>query len=381
MSSPSELNHFRPVALTSIVMKCFERLILSHLLPHVQSQLDPYQFVYRSRRGTDDAVACLLHKLFEHMETAGNYARILLIDFSSAFNTIQRHVMIDKLQKLEVPAALVHWVFNFLSNRPQCVRVGDIKSPVIFSNTGAPQGCVLSPLLYTLYTNDCRSVDSSTQFVRFSDDTAMLALLDYFASYQSYLSAVVRFSSWCSNNFLHLNVSKTKEMCIDFNGEPVEQVDSFKYIGVILDDKLSFTEHVTAVKKKSQQRLHVLRKLRAFYVDPLLLLRLYRSIIEPLLTYCSICYYPALSVKNRNRLLKISHVYAKIIGLPTPKLSETIDHAILKKARAVATESDHPLSTFFHVLPSQRRYRCIKCRTSSYSRSFVPLAIRMLNAK
>ena len=130
------------------------------------------------------------------------------------------------------------------------------------------------------------------------------------------------------------------------------QVDSFKYLGVILDAKLSFTEHVTAVQKKSQQRLHVLRKLRAFYVDPLLLLRLYLSIIEPLLTYCSICYYPALSVKNRNRLVKISHVSAKIIGLPTPKLSEIIDHAILKKARAVATESDHPLSTFFHVLPS-----------------------------
>ena len=84
---------------------------------------------------------------------------------------------------------------------------------------------------------------------------------------------------------------------------------------------------------------------------------------------------------SKRILYKISHVSAKIIGLPTPKLSEIIDHAILKKARAVATESDHPLSTFFHVLPSQRRYRCIKCKTCRYSRSFVPVAIRMLNAK
>ena len=176
------------------------------------------------------------------------------------------------------------------------------------------------------------------------------------------------------------SVRRTVISPIVINGEPVEQVDSFKYLDVMLDEKFSFTKHVTAMQKKSQERLHVLRKLRAFYIDPLLL-RLYRSIIEPVITYCSICYYPALSVKNRNRLLKISHVSAKIIGLPTPMLSEIIDHAILKKARAVATESDHPLSTFFNVLPSRMRYRCIKCKTSRYSRSFVPVTIRMLNAK
>ena len=138
--------------------------------------------------------------------------------------------------------------FNFSSNRPQCVRVGDIKTPVLVSNTGAPLGCVLSPFVYTLYTNDCRSVDPSTQFVRFSDDTAMVALLSDCASYQSYLSSVVRFSSWGSKQILHLNVSNTNEMWIDFrrnrtvinpiviNGEPVEQVDSFKYLGVMLHD-------------------------------------------------------------------------------------------------------------------------------------------------
>ena len=86
-------------------------------------------------------------------------------------------------------------------------------------------------------------------------------------------------------------------MCIDFrrnrtvispiviNSEPVEQVDSFKYLGVMLEEFFSFTEHVTAVQKKSQQRLHVFRKLRAFYADPLLRIRLYRNIIQPFLTY------------------------------------------------------------------------------------------------
>ena len=158
----------------------------------------------------------------------------------------------------------------------------------------------------------------------------------------------------------------------------VDQVDSFKYLCVVLDKNLSFTEHVTAVQKKSHQRLHVLRKLRPFSVDPKLLLRLYRSIIEPLVMYCSTCYYPALSVSNRTRLLKISHVAAKTIGLPTPMLSQMINHAILKKARVVVAGSDHPLFTYFHVLPSRRRYRCIKCKKARYSRSFVPVAVRML---
>ena len=127
---PSELNHYRPVALTSFIMKCLERLILSHLLPHVQSKMDPNQFAYQRNRGTDDAVACLLHKLLEHLDKTGNYAKILFIDFSSAFNTIQRHIMIDKLLQLDVPSAIVHWVYNFVTDRPQCVRVS--------TNTGAP---------------------------------------------------------------------------------------------------------------------------------------------------------------------------------------------------------------------------------------------------
>ena len=187
-----------------------------------------------------------------------------------------------------------------------------------------------------------------------------------------------------------LNVSKTNEMCIDFrcnrtvispiiiNGELVEQVDLFKYLGVVLDTKLSFTEYVTAVQKISQQRMHVLRKLRPSNIDLKRLCHLL-SIIELLINYCSMCYYPALSVSNRTRVLKISHVATKINGLPTPILSEMIDHAILKKSRAVAIESDHPLFTYFHVFPSRRRCRCTKCKTARYSRICVFMVIRMLN--
>ena len=186
-------------------------------------------------------------------------------------------------------------------------------------------------------------------------------------------------------------MSKTKELVIDprrdskqcnpicIDGEPVEQVVSFEYLGVTLDNKLSFCLHTTVVQKKCQQRLHVIRRLRSFYVDSDLLLRLYRSIVEPLLTYCIICYFPSLSVINRNKLLKICSIASKIIGKPIPSLSELTDKAILRKAKVITSDISHPLNIYFRLLPSGRRYRCLKCHKVRFSKSFIPLAIKRLN--
>jgi hypothetical protein len=88
-------------------MKCLEKIVLKNLLPFVNPHLDPLQFAYRPARGVEDAIATILHRLLTHLETPGHYARILFADFSSAFNTIQRHTMVEKLQALEVPTAIV----------------------------------------------------------------------------------------------------------------------------------------------------------------------------------------------------------------------------------------------------------------------------------
>jgi hypothetical protein len=83
-------------------MKCLDRLVLNILLPTIHSSLDPYQFAYKARRGTDDLVVCMLHRLLEHLEGTGNCAHILFVDFSSVFITIQRHTIIQKLNNLDI---------------------------------------------------------------------------------------------------------------------------------------------------------------------------------------------------------------------------------------------------------------------------------------
>jgi hypothetical protein len=388
---PTEPNHYRPVALTPLPMKCLEKIMLKNLLPFVDPHLDPLQFAYRSGRGVEDAVATLLHKVLRHLEKPGHYARILFADFSSAFNTIQRHTMIEKLQYLEVPTSIVRWVLDFLSDRRQRVRVADALSPELSTNTDAPQGCCLSPLLYITYTNDCRCGTQTCTCTKFADDSAIVGLMSDAESERMYRDEIDSFSDWCTDHFLELNVTKTKELVVDprrdaapvdpvtIGGETVEIVDSFRYLGLTLDSKLSFKEHVKVTQGKCQQRLYVLRKLRSFDLAPNLLLNLYRSIIEPLLTYCGLVYFPSLSVTEKNKLIKVAKSASKIISLPVPSISEINDKALLRKARAASGDPSHPLFEEFELLPSGRRWSVPRATKTKFRSSFVPSAVACLN--
>ncbi|KAK7895270.1 hypothetical protein WMY93_020595 [Mugilogobius chulae] len=94
------LNDYRPVALTPIPAKCLERLVIKHIKEAIPSALDQYQFAYRENRSTEDAVAIVIHTLLEHLEHKNTYARLLFVDFSSAFNTILPNILLQKLSNL-----------------------------------------------------------------------------------------------------------------------------------------------------------------------------------------------------------------------------------------------------------------------------------------
>ncbi len=213
-NKPSCLNDYRPVALTSIVMKVFERLVKSHICSSIPVTLDPLQFAYCPNRSTDDAISHILHSSLTHIDSSnGNFARLLFIDYSSAFNTIVPIKLASKLTDLGLNSSLCDWIQDFLTGRVS--EVGQFTSNSITLNVGAPQGCVLSPLLYSLYTHDCMSSHSSTSIIKFADDTVVLGLISN-NDETAYLDEVERLTSWCQDNSLSLNVSKIKELIVDF---------------------------------------------------------------------------------------------------------------------------------------------------------------------
>ncbi len=183
------------------------------------------------------------------------------------------------------------------------VKMGQFTSNSITLNVGAPQGCVLSPLLYSLYTHDCVSSHSSTSIVKFADDIVVLGLISN-NDETAYLDEVERLTSWCQDNCLSLNVSKTKELIVDFrkrqqrpytplmiSGTPVKRVSSFKYLGVNISEDLTWTAHIQTQVKKARQRLYHLRQLRKFRVSPAILKTFYSGAIESVLTQCISVWY------------------------------------------------------------------------------------------
>ncbi len=141
------------------------------------ASLDPLQFAYCSNRSTDDAIAFTLHTALSHLENKNTYVRMLFVDYSSAFNTIVPPTLVAKLQTLGLNRSLYSWILDFLTGRSQVVRMGNNASYPLVLNTGAPQGCVFSPLMDSLYTHDCTDTHSSNIIIKFADDTTVMGLM------------------------------------------------------------------------------------------------------------------------------------------------------------------------------------------------------------
>ncbi|KAL0149020.1 hypothetical protein M9458_055635, partial [Cirrhinus mrigala] len=318
------LNDYRPVVLTSVVMKSFEKLVLAYLKNITGPLLDPLQFAYRANRSVNDAGNMGLHFILQHLDRPGTHVRILFVDFSSAFNTIIPTLLQTKLNQLSVPSSICQWITSFLTDRQQLVRMGTLMSSSRTTNTGAPQGCVLSPLLFSLYTNDCTSKDPSVKLLKFADDTTLIGLIQD-GEESAYRQEVKELAVWCRHNNLELNTLKTVEMIIDFRRNPpalpplsimdstVATVETFKFLGSVISQDLKWVTHIDSIVKKAQQRLYFLHQLRKFNLPQELLKPFNSAVIESV---------GSAAKSDIRRLQRIVRTAKKIIGAPLPTLQE-----------------------------------------------------------
>ncbi|KAI2661110.1 hypothetical protein H4Q32_030147 [Labeo rohita] len=293
-SPVSCLNDYRPIAPTPIMMKCFERLVMRNIKTSLPNTLDPLQFAYRPNRSTDDAISSTLHLALTHLENKDSYLSI---------QYIIPQQLINKLNLLGLNTSLCNWILDFLTGRPQSVRVGHKTSSTTTLSTGAPQGCVLSPLLFTLLTHDCTAKFSSKHIIKFADDTTVVGLISS-NDETPYREEVAQLVEWCGANNLSLNVRgtllTTPPLTID--SSVVERVSSTKFLGVHITEDLTWTTNTMSLSKKAQQRLHFLRWLKRAGLPPPILTTFYRGTIESVLTSCITVWYGNCSAADRKTL-------------------------------------------------------------------------------
>lgn len=387
---PKELNDLRPVTLTSIIMKCLEDIVKKYLGLDVDHIRDPLQFAYCKGKSVQDVGLTLVHNIAEHLENPNPQVRVLFIDFSSAFNTIQVHILLNKLLDMNVNSNLIIWIYSYLTGRPQYTKLKGVKSDVIFTNTGAPQGCVLSPLLFTLYTNDCCGSYDNCSVFKYADDTVIVGKICNDDS-SSYLSQVEDFVNWCGSNYLNLNVKKTKEMIIDYRvsnkyvpdqikigTDYIDRVCDYKYLGIVIDDKLRGSVNNQRVYKKCNQGLHFLRVLRTLRVDNSILTLFYKSVVESVLCFSITIWYGRLTKKDKGKLKKIVKIASKL-GAQCTSLEELYNKFVIKQVDKIVNDVNHPLHDRYVFLRSGRRFSLPAGRRDRFRDSFVPKSIKLYN--
>uniref|UniRef100_A0A8C6M681 Reverse transcriptase domain-containing protein n=1 Tax=Nothobranchius furzeri TaxID=105023 RepID=A0A8C6M681_NOTFU len=392
-SHPKDLSSYRPVALTSHLMKTLERLVLNHLRPLVRSSLDPLQFAYQPGIGVEDAIIYLLHRALTHLEKPGSTVRIMFFDFSSAFNTIQPRLLKDKLELSGVDHHMSQWILDYLTERPQYVRSQGCVSDTLVCSTGAPQGTVLAPFLFTLYTADFSISSPRCHLQKFSDDSAIVGLITG-EDDSEYRRGTLDFVDWCQQNHLLINAGKTKELVVDFRrrrpttvtpvniqGVGIEIVDSYRYLGVHLNNKLDWSHNTDALYRKGQSRLYLLRWLRSFGVQGALLKSFYDSVVASVIFYSVVCWSSSLLAAERKRLDKLIRKASSVLGCTLDPVQVVGDRRSLAKITFLMDRVSHPMHVNVAELQSSFSDRLLhpRCMKERFRRSFLPAAVRLYN--
>lgn len=316
--------NYRPISLLPVLSKVFERIILRQLYDHVDEYLPVNQSGFRRKDGTELQLARLVHRLAKGVDE-GKHILSCHYDLSKAFDCVWHAGLVTKLHHLGVSGPALEWIKSYLSGRSQRVKIDGVLSASLPVSAGVPQGSVLGPLMYLVYTHDLPYVVSSENSTcdQFADDTALTSICDTGADAVRNLQiSVTETGKWLSDWRLSVNLSKTVVMettrrarhsqaTITLNGVALQHVASQKHLGLLLTSDLRWSAHVAQVLAQATPRLHTLRRLRSSLTTGALSY-FYKLYIRPKLEYASMA-WASLPQHLIDRLERFQRRAARII--------------------------------------------------------------------
>ena len=339
----TQFGNYRPISLLPSLSKIFERVIFDQLLAYFtnNSLLCVKQFGFRPEHSTELAALKLVNSLIAQMDS-NNVPVNIYIDLSKAFDTLNHSILLSKLEYYGITGRSYDLLKNYLSNRSQYVEFNGHISNTLPKSTGVPQGSVLGPLLFLIYINDLPLVSHIFDMLMYADDTTLYCNINQTITAKTINREVIKISQWLGANKLSLNVAKIKFMVfhaskksviypeLQINGNNIERVTQFNFLGLILESNLSWNKHINHISLKVSKAIGILYRLKSVY--PLsVLLTLYNTLVLPYFNY---------GILTWGSIIKEDHHL----------------HKLQKKAVRIITQSDY----IAHTEPLCKQNRLIK---------------------
>ena len=295
----NEVNNYRPVSLTSTTCKVMESIIHKHITEYCDKNkiLTHEQHGFRSKHSTTSNLLELINEITSLMDI-GHSVDVITVDFAKAFDSISHNKLLYKLKMYGICGKIHTWIKEFLINRFFNVKIKATLSknyPVISST---PQGSKLAPLLYILYANDISKMFKYIKIKMYADDVTIYAIADNPNVHKLIQNDLNNLIHWADIWQLKINFDKCHvihfghknsnfEYYFDMHKIGVSKCE--KNLGVWLDDKLSFKEHVYEIVNKSS-RVCALILNNIKNVDNNMLIKLYKCFVRPVLEYASVVF-------------------------------------------------------------------------------------------
>ena len=312
--------NYRPISLTSQVVKLLEKLIRKNVMDHLLSigALSDEQHGFREKKSCMTNVLEALEFITKAVDDGLPVDEIFL-DFKKAFDKVNHELLLYKLDKMGIKGNVLSWISSFLNDRMQRVRVNGSYSSWTSVTSGVPQGSVLGPLLFLAFINDMPS-NISTNCKLFADDSKIYGIVDSMENIQKLQDDLNKCYDW--SKIWKMDFHPTKCKILHFghkNGEhqynigknSITPVNFEKDLGIIISDDLKWTRHVDHCVTKANRMIGILKRTFSF-MDKEMFLSLYKTFVRPHLEYCPEVWNPYLC-KDINTLENVQRRATKIV--------------------------------------------------------------------
>ena len=322
----NKFGNYRPISLLSNISKIYERAFHTRLYEFFETSdlLYRFQFGFRKKHSTDHTLLNIMENIKNKMDTK-TFSCGIFVDLEKAFDTVNHTILLKKLEYYGITASAKFWLTDYLSARKQRVVIENEMSSYSFVSCGVPQGSILGPLLFLIYINDMHKATKHSILYHFADDTNLLySNKDCNLMRKNVNEDLKLIFEWLCANRLSVNTDKTEfilfkpprkifnsRITLKLNKKTIYESKKLRYLGLIVDNKLSWRYHIHELTKKLSRTNGILNKLKNLGLPNSTLLSIYSSLFQSHMSY-GLCIW---GQTCSNYLKKIESVQNKAVRI------------------------------------------------------------------